>query len=83
MGCLGLVVAALLALAVPASIAPASLVGAYVVLALLALGAVGLVVQRSRRPVEPADRRTTRRLAWVGVLTVAYAAVVTVIHVST
>ncbi len=82
MGCLGFAVAVLLALAVPASIAPASLAGAYVVLAVLAVAAVAAVVHRGRRPIEPADRRTQARLVWVAALTTAYAVVVTVIHLS-
>ncbi|WP_375490046.1 hypothetical protein [uncultured Jatrophihabitans sp.] len=85
MGCLSVGLAALLALAVPASIAPASLVGAYVVLAVLAAAAAAAVVANARRPraqrVDAVPRRA-RSLAVVAGLTVAYAAVVAVVHLA-
>ncbi len=85
MGCLGVALAALLALAVPASIAPASLIGAYVVLAVLASAAVGAVLTNARRPgaqrLDAVPRRA-RALGAIGGLTVLYAAVVALIHVA-
>lgn len=85
MGCLGVGLAALLALAVPASIAPASVVGAYLVLALLAALAVGVVLVNAKRPrAERLDAlpKRSRALGAVAVLTTVYAAVVAVIHLS-
>jgi hypothetical protein len=78
MGCLGIGLAALLALAVPASIARASLVGAYVVIALLALAAVGAVVWADRH--RDRTMRISTALVRIGLVTVAYAVVVTLIN---
>jgi ribosome-associated toxin RatA of RatAB toxin-antitoxin module len=77
--CLFAALAALLALAVPASIAPASLIGAYVVIVLLALLALTAVAARSRRPRE-APRPLLPDAMRVGVVAIAYAVVVTAIH---
>lgn len=81
MGCLGLGVAALLALAVPLSIARASLVGAYLVIVLLTAVAVVALAGRARRTalIDP-SRGTAGRYVWVGLLAVAYGVVVTVVH---
>ncbi|MEO9137622.1 MAG: hypothetical protein ABI345_01005 [Jatrophihabitans sp.] len=79
MSFLGLVLAALLALAIPASIAHASLVGAYVVIALLGGSGAGYVVRRSRRR-RWARPKLNRWLARLGTLIAAYAVVVTLIH---
>lgn len=79
MSFLGLVLTAFLALAVPASIAHASLVGAYVVIALLAAAASAATLRRARRR-QWARPRLTRWLVRVGVLTAGYAAMVTFIH---
>ena len=76
-------VAALLAFAVPASIAHTSLIGAYVVIVLLGAAAVAVVVVTARRRavgVQPVVRRTVGRIAVVAVL---YGCAVTVIHVAT
>lgn len=84
MGCLMVGVSALLVLVVPASIARTSLVGAYVVIGVLALAAVTGVVLRSRRPRPAPDDIPARRgaVADVGVLTALYVGAVTVIHVT-
>ncbi|MBE7188925.1 hypothetical protein [Jatrophihabitans endophyticus] len=76
---------AALALAVPASIAPSSLVGAYVVLGILALaGAAAIEVSWRRRgqltaELGPRPRTALLRLA---VLVALYAVVVAVIHLA-
>lgn len=81
MGCTGLVIAGLLALAVPASIAPASLPGALVVIVLLAAaGAAAVVVRARQRPVVEGGRTVRNRLLVVGCLALGYAAVAVAIH---
>lgn len=83
MGFLGLGLAALLLLAIPASIAPASLVGAYVVLgvlAVLAAGAIEVVWRRRHRLTPELGRRPRTALLRLAALTLAYAALVTLIH---
>jgi hypothetical protein len=84
MGCASLVVAALLALAVPASIARTSLIGAYVVIALLAAAGVTyvLIAGRRRAVLLSDDERPSTALIRIAVLTVVYTAVVTLIHVT-
>lgn len=83
MGCLLAGLAAVLVLAVPASIARTSLIGAYVVIAALtavALAAVGWSARRRRALPGGTAPRTSTALGRIGVLTIAYAVVVTVIH---
>ena len=84
MGCVGIGLAFLLALAVPASIARTSLVGADVVIVLIAAVAVGaaLVLARRRAPAGPDEpaRSTRGWVVGICVAAVAYLAVVTVIH---
>lgn len=79
MGCLLLGFAAVLSLAMPAAIARTSLVGAYVVIVVLAALAVAGVVARARRraPGAVPRRGVTAR---IGALAVVYAGVVTAVH---
>ena len=83
MGCLMIGVAALLAFAVPASIAPASLVGAYVVIALLAAAAAGTAWWTARSESggsgggRPRLATSLTRIALAGLL---YGVAVTLIH---
>ncbi|HEV7204271.1 MAG TPA: hypothetical protein VGN18_06640 [Jatrophihabitans sp.] len=84
MGCLMIVVSAVLALVVPASIARTSLVGAYVVIVALVVAAVTGVVLRARRTrpaVGPSPSRTGP-VAGIGALAALYVAAVTIIHVT-
>ena len=79
MGCLS-VLAGLLALAVPASIARASLVGAYIVLALLLVLAVAATrwnASRRRAGGGQPSGRATRVIIVVGVV---YAGLIAIIH---
>lgn len=84
MGCLGIVLAALLALAAPASLARASLFGAYAVIAALTVLAVVGVMWRTRQrarvvdSARPGKRRVT--LTRIATLAMVYAVVVTLIH---
>ncbi len=84
MGCGGLVLFGLLALAIPASIAPASLTGAYVLIVLFAGAGIALIQVRARRVLRE-DTPARRVSATVLVLVAAgvYAAVVTAIHAAT
>lgn len=85
MGCAGLGLAFLLAFAVPASIARHTLVGAVVVITVLAAGAVVAVLVRVRRRPAGAtdDARSTRSwLTGIVVIAVAYLVLVTAIHAS-
>lgn len=85
MGCLAVGLAAVLALAIPASIAPASLVGAYVVLAILtvlAVAGVEFAWQRRGRLSPELGRRPRTALLRLAVLVLGYAVVVTIIHVA-
>jgi uncharacterized membrane protein len=80
-GCLFGALAALLALAIPASIARTSLVGAYVVIGLLTAVAVIAILGRMRwqqrsGPVKPTRTALTR----IAIAAVVYAGVVTAIH---
>ncbi|MGN6607876.1 MAG: hypothetical protein ACTHMS_12815 [Jatrophihabitans sp.] len=79
MSCLLAALAALLALAVPASIAPSSLAGAYVVIIVLGLLAVVGLAAQSRRPRET-PRALLPDVVKVAAVAVAYAVVVTFIH---
>ena len=84
MGCAGAGLALLLALAVPASIARTTLIGAAVVIVLIAVCASGGVLVRTRsRPAGEAgeSRRSARSsITGIAVLAVVYLALVTVIH---
>lgn len=85
MGFLGLALAALLALAIPASIAPGSLVGAYVVLAVLtvvAVTAIEVAWRRRGRLAPELGRRPRTALTRVVAVLIGYAVVVAVIHVA-
>lgn len=84
MGCLLAAVAAVLALAIPASIAHTSLIGAYVVIAVFAALGAGLATGWARRhPRDPiAGTRPAARFGTVITLTAAYAVVVTLIHLA-
>lgn len=85
MGCLGVALAAALALAIPASIAPASIVGAYAVLAILlaaAVAAIEVAWRRRGRLAPELGRRPRTALLRVAGLAVVYAAVVAIIHLA-
>ena len=80
MGCLS-VLAGLLALAVPASIARASLVGAYIVLALLIIAAISAVRWNTqRRRVATGGAGATRSATAIVIVGVVYAVVIAAIH---
>ena len=80
MGCLS-VFAALLALAVPASIARASLVGAYVVLALLLVAALaGTRWNAQRRRAARGELKARDATALIIGVGVGYAVLIAVIH---
>jgi hypothetical protein len=80
-GCLLGALAALLAFAIPASIARTSLVGAYVVIALLTVVAVTAVLARMRWQQRTGPARPTRTaLTRIAIAAVVYAGVVTAIH---
>ena len=84
MGCLaGL--AALLALAMPAAVARASLIGAYLLIVLFTAAAVGAVVGNARRrssaETRPTGRRTSTAITRIGAVAAVYAVAVTLVHV--
>jgi hypothetical protein len=83
-GCLA-TIAALLALSMPAAVARASLIGAYILIVLFTAAAVGAVVWNARRRmparVQPAGR-TSVAMTRIGVLAAGYAVVATILHVT-
>jgi flagellar basal body-associated protein FliL len=84
MGCLASV-AALLALAMPAAVARASLIGAYVLIVLFTAAAVGAVVWNARRQASAATRparRTATAITRIGTVAAVYAVAVTIVHVT-
>ena len=79
MGCLS-VLAGLLALAVPASIARASLIGAYVMLALLLVMAVAATRWNSARRRAAGRQPSGRATRVIIVVGVVYAGLIAIIH---